>query len=208
MTKTEDWQNYLEKLSDIPKQYQKGYKVALSMIDLGKLQEQLLFSDTESAKLLSFFRKVLLSTVMWTEKFSLTAGIPKIELLKEGLEWGLFALKCTGMRNFSWIEQQIKTGIRSLITSQNNYDKHCAVRKKIVSRKPVKCPFCSSQDIKKVIYGLPSPDFDYSKYISGGCVRFPDSPLWQCDNCYVEFIKKPHHRKEANNDSNSPIIRQ
>ena len=55
MTKTEDWQNYLEKLSDIPKQYQKGYKVALSMIDVGKLQEQLLFYDTESAKLLPFF---------------------------------------------------------------------------------------------------------------------------------------------------------
>ena len=113
-------QNYLDNLSDIPEQYQNGYKVAVSIIDWEKLLEQLCFSSEQKDVLFPFIRKMLLAAVIWTEKFSTDTEIQKIELLRSGLESGLFALQCTGMRNFSWIEWQIKNGIRSFINTKEN----------------------------------------------------------------------------------------
>ena len=56
--------------------------------------------------------------------------------------------------------------------------------------KPSKCPHCGSADIKKILYGMPLPEVDLSKYIIGGCVAFDDSPVWGCVNCSAGFGKR------------------
>ena len=46
------------------------------------------------------------------------------------------------------------------------------------------CPRCGTKRaLIKIIYGMPTPDFDYSKYISGGCCMDLDSPEYSCKNC-------------------------
>ena len=177
---------YLDDFSDIPEEYQPGFKTAIAMVDWERLLENLY--DESSEELFPFIRKTLLAAVMLANTFAETAAISEMELLKSGLGRGLFALQCTGTRNFSYVEWQIKSGIRSCINAkENNEDTNIKITS--VSRKPAKCPFCGSEDIKDIIYGLPSPDFDYSKYISGGCCVMPDSPQWHCDNCFAKFKK-------------------
>ena len=178
---------YLNDFSDIPEEYQPEFKTAIAMVDWERLLENLY--DESSEELFPFIRKTLLAAVMLANTFAETAAISEMELLKRGLGRGLFALQCTGTRNFSFVEWQIKTGIRSFILKAENHGKKPAIKIKCVSDKPVKCPFCGSEDIKDIIYGLPSPDFDYSKYISGGCCVMPDSPQWHCDNCFAKFKK-------------------
>ena len=177
---------YLENLSDISEEYQTGYKIAATMVNFELLLKNL--EDETVETLFPFIRKTLLTAVLWSEKFAEGTAIPKVELLKSGLGRGLFALQCTGTRNFSYVDWQIKSGIRCCINAkENNEDTNIKITS--VSRKPAKCPFCGSEDIKDIIYGLPSPDFDYSKYISGGCCVMPDSPQWHCDNCFAKFKK-------------------
>lgn len=185
--------NYLEDLSDIPEEYQKGFTIAAAMINFEVLLKDLAYEKVES--LFPFIRKTLLTSVIWTEKFAQGTTIPKIELLQKGLGRGLFALQCTETRNFSYVEWQIKRGIRSFMIAKENKEKIPKIKVKTVSRKPVKCPFCESDDIKEIIYGLPTVDFDYSKYISGGCVVTPDSPKWHCDNCFAKFKKSSKRSK-------------
>ena len=81
-------------------------------------------------------------------------------------------------------------------TKENN-GKKPKIHRKTVSRKPEKCPFCNSGEIKKIIYGMPAPDFDYSKYISGGCCVTPDSPTWGCGNCSAGFRKKTAQKEKS-----------
>ena len=185
---------YLEDLSDIPEEYQKGYKIAAEMINFELLLKNL--EDETVETLFPFIRKTLLTAVIWTEKFVRNTTIPKVELLKNGLGRGFFALQCTGMRNFSYVYWQIKSGNRSFINTEENKGKKPKIKVKTVSDKPVKCLFCGSDDIKDIIYGLPAPDFDYSKYISGGCCRMPDSPQWHCDNCFAKFKKSSKRSKK------------
>ena len=185
MSMAEELKNYLEDISDIPEQYQPGFKLASTMANPDKLSEA--FSSESQEDLFPFIRKTFLAAVMWADTFSETAAISEMELLKQGLARGLFALQCTGTGNFSRVEWQIKTGIRSFILKTENRGKMPAIRKKCVSCKPVKCPFCGSEDIKDIIYGLPSSDFDYSKHIPGSCCVMPFK--WHCDNCFAKFKK-------------------
>ena len=46
------------------------------------------------------------------------------------------------------------------------------------------CPSCGvKRALIKIVYGMPTPDFDYSKYISGGCCMDLDSPDYSCKTC-------------------------
>jgi len=53
------------------------------------------------------------------------------------------------------------------------------------SRKPLRriaCPQCGEKALQRIIYGLPNDDFDFDKYISGGCIPHPhDIGCRQCD---------------------------
>ena len=187
---------YLEDFSDIPEEYQKGYKIAATMVNFELLLENL--EDETVETLFPFIRKTLLTAVIWAEKFAEGTTIPKVELLKSGLGRGFFAIQCTGTRNFSYVDWQIKSGIRSSINVKgNNEDKNIKITS--ISRKPAKCPFCGADDIKEIVYGMPSIDFDYSRYISGGCVVMPDSPKWHCDNCFAKFKQASQRSKRYDN---------
>ena len=188
---------YLEDLSDIPEKYQTGYKIAVTMVNFELLLKNL--EDETVETLFPFIRKTLLTAVIWTEKFAEGATIPKVELLKSGLGRGFFAIQCTGTRNFSYVDWQIKSGIRSFINTKENKGKKPKIKVKTVSDKPVKCHFCGSDDIKEIVYGMPRVDFDYSRYISGGGCVMPDSPKWHCDNCFAKFKQAPKRSKKDGN---------
>ena len=188
---------YLENLSDIQEEYQTGYKIAATMVNFELLLENL--KDETVETLFPFIRKTLLTAVIWSEKFAESTTIPKIELLKSGLGRGFFAIQCTGTRNLSYVDWQIKSGIRSYINVKENKGKKPKIKVKTVSDKPEKCPFCESDDIKEIVYGFPRVDFDYSRYISGGCVVMPDSPKWHCDNCFAKFKKSSKRSKKDGN---------
>lgn len=79
---------------------------AAEMVDWEKVSEEL--SDESSGKLFPFIRKTLLTAAMWAKRSAETASIPEMELLKSGLGRGLFALQCSGIRNFSRVEWQIR----------------------------------------------------------------------------------------------------
>lgn len=34
----------------------------------------------------------------------------------------------------------------------------------------VSCPGCGDQGLQRIIYGMPSEDFEFDRYIVGGCV--------------------------------------
>ena len=203
MSRIEELKNYLADISDIPEEYQSGFNLASAMVNFEKLSDEL--SDESSEELFPFIRKTLLAAVMWANTFTETDAISEMELLKQGLGRGLFALKCAGARNFPFVEWQIKTTIRGFILKTENHGKKTAIRIKCVSDKPAQCPFCGSEDIKEIIYGLPSPDFDYSKYIPGGCCRMPKSPRWHCDNCFAKFKKSSRMSIRHDNCQEIPI---
>ena len=46
------------------------------------------------------------------------------------------------------------------------------------------CPSCGVVgSLKRIIFGMPSEDFDYDRYISGGCCVTPDDPEVGCTTC-------------------------
>ena len=46
------------------------------------------------------------------------------------------------------------------------------------------CPNCGVKGtLKKIIYGMPSDDFDFEKYIVGGCVVSDLDPEIGCRRC-------------------------
>ena len=193
MIETGAVKTYLKDLSDIPEEYQKGFTMAAAMVNFGALLKNL--EDEKTETLFPFIRKTLLTAVIWTEKFAQGTAIPEIELLQKGLGRGFFIISCIGTRNYSQVEWQIKRGIRIFINTKENKGKTPKIKVKTLSRKPEKCPFCKSDDIKEIIYGLLSVDFDYSKYVPGGCVVTPDSPKWHCDNCFAKFKKSSKRSK-------------
>ena len=197
MIEADALKTYLEDLSDISEEYQKGYKIVTEMINFEQLLKRI--EDENVETLFPFIRRTLLTAVIWSEKFAGGTAIPKVELLKSGLGRGLFALQCTGTRNFSYVDWQIKSGIRSCINVKENKGKKPKIKVKTVSDKPEKCPFCESDDIKEIIYGLLRVDFDYSRYISGGCIVMPDSPKWHCDNCFAKFKQASKRSKKDGN---------
>ncbi len=47
-----------------------------------------------------------------------------------------------------------------------------------------KCPACGVVGtLKRIIFGLPGDDFDFDKYISGGCIVTDDDPEVGCVTC-------------------------
>ena len=197
MSMAEDLKHFPADLADVPEQYQSLFKAAAAMVDVEQLLKN--FTDENVETLFPLIRKTLLTAVIWTEKFAGDTTISKTELLRSGLGRGLFALQCTGTRNFSRVEWQIKSGIRACINAKANKGKKPKIKVKTVCSQPEKCPFCGSNDIKEIIYGMPRVDFDYSRYISGGCVVMPDSPKWHCDNCFAKFKQAPKRSKKDGN---------
>ncbi len=59
-----------------------------------------------------------------------------------------------------------------------------------VTAKPERCPVCGSTDVRPILYGKPTPDFNSSRHISGGCCITEKSPSWACKHCHAQFIKK------------------
>jgi hypothetical protein len=51
-----------------------------------------------------------------------------------------------------------------------------------VARLPKACPECKKEGtLKRIVYGMPGPDFDFEKYVVGGCI--PDDAIAECSNC-------------------------
>lgn len=52
------------------------------------------------------------------------------------------------------------------------------------------CPFCTSQNIAKILYGLPDlsskelqKELDSGKTVLGGCLVDDNFPLYHCNDC-------------------------
>ena len=68
------------------------------------------------------------------------------------------------------------------------------VKRKRIALKKIACPGCSALGtLRKIIYGMPGEDFDFEKYIVGGCIiEEPDVGCVECN--WVG------NKKELNND--------
>lgn len=55
------------------------------------------------------------------------------------------------------------------------------------AKKPPACPACGSEDVKAIVYGLPSDDTmeaaGRDEMDLGGCVVAPENPDWRCRAC-------------------------
>jgi DNA-directed RNA polymerase subunit RPC12/RpoP len=58
-----------------------------------------------------------------------------------------------------------------------------------------RCPKCGSENVKRIIYGYPSPetveDFYAGRVVLGGCMICPDYPDYRCANCGHEWLYSP-----------------
>jgi hypothetical protein len=53
------------------------------------------------------------------------------------------------------------------------------------------CPRCKKPTkVKKIIYGMPSDDFNFEKYEVGGCCIEENSPTHLCTECGKKFLTK------------------
>ena len=53
------------------------------------------------------------------------------------------------------------------------------------------CPSCGEVGgIKKILYGMPGQDFDFEKYIVGGCVVSEVDPEVGCVKCDWEGMRR------------------
>ena len=56
-----------------------------------------------------------------------------------------------------------------------------------------KCPKCQSENVARILYGLPVMDselekaMESGKIVLGGCTIIEDDPSYRCDNCGKEF---------------------
>ena len=52
------------------------------------------------------------------------------------------------------------------------------------------CPSCGEVGgLKRILYGMPGQDFNYGKYIVGGCVISERDPEIGCVNCGWEGLR-------------------
>ena len=53
--------------------------------------------------------------------------------------------------------------------------------------RPSHCPQCGYEQVKRIVYGLPSEDdptpAEERDYVLGGCIFDLDSPSWYCGSC-------------------------
>jgi len=53
-----------------------------------------------------------------------------------------------------------------------------------VMKTELKCPDCSSDQVKRIVYGLPDfNNFDFEKNEVGGCCVTGDDPKYKCTSC-------------------------
>ena len=56
--------------------------------------------------------------------------------------------------------------------------------KEVELLRATRCPGCGVVgSMKEIVYGMPTKDFDYERYISGGCCISPKSPTHGCSGC-------------------------
>lgn len=49
---------------------------------------------------------------------------------------------------------------------------------------PDRCPLCGSGQVLEAVVGFPDSDFDTSRYVSLGCLAFPEwGARWHCGEC-------------------------
>ena len=59
----------------------------------------------------------------------------------------------------------------------------------------IDCPYCGTRgDIHKILYGMPTSDFDFDLYEVGGCTVLLDQPNWMCRTCRWEGTRKPRSK--------------
>ena len=64
-------------------------------------------------------------------------------------------------------------------------------RQKLVQLLVAFCPQCQDKGgLKKIIFGMPSVDFDDEKYISGGCIVSAFDPEIGCTKCGWEGLRE------------------
>jgi hypothetical protein len=53
------------------------------------------------------------------------------------------------------------------------------------------CPECGQKgNLQRIIYGMPSEDFDFEKYAVGGCIIEDDQPDVRCRECEWSGLKR------------------
>jgi hypothetical protein len=45
------------------------------------------------------------------------------------------------------------------------------------------CPACNSPEVKEIAYGFPGAEFDFDKYVVGGCCITDNDPEYFCKSC-------------------------
>jgi hypothetical protein len=64
------------------------------------------------------------------------------------------------------------------------------------SRKPRKCPTCSSGPVARILYGMPAFSEDLNRELGegkitlGGCVVSDEDPDWECTACGQPIWRK------------------
>jgi hypothetical protein len=57
-------------------------------------------------------------------------------------------------------------------------------------RRPRRCPKCHADQVRRIIYGMPSPAVwelaEAGQVLLGGCVVESDQPTWRCLACGAE----------------------
>ncbi len=65
-----------------------------------------------------------------------------------------------------------------------------AQTRKRVRLSAASCPSCGLDGVlKKIVYGMPNADFDFEKYIVGGCCVTDKDPEIGCDKCGWEGMR-------------------
>jgi hypothetical protein len=63
-------------------------------------------------------------------------------------------------------------------------------KRKYARLKTAQCPACGGVGVlKKIMYGMPSADFDFEKYIVGGCFVTGQDPEIGCVECGWEGMR-------------------
>ena len=72
---------------------------------------------------------------------------------------------------------------------------------KCVRLSTASCPSCGGiGSLKKIVYGMPNSDFDFERYIVGGCCVTDDDPEIGCVNCGWKGLRLELLMNNSNQD--------